>query len=221
MGKLFECCKEHGGQGFLSTLNVHPVIRAFESCKASLVVPKDLNKHGTVWYTKNKPAILKPGQVLRVPGLPKFPGPINDSLVRVDPVCADDSVSSLELQVRPEVHPVAAGSSQHITVTMQNISSRDVVVKHGSPLAHVFPGDVVSQIPLPGSMANVGKFSPASFDFGASPMPEEAKLHLCQKKKNKEVFSCHEWDLECSRSTLHEIDRSLSFSGEIPSLGSC
>lgn len=205
--KLFECCQEHGGEGFISTLQVHPLIReAFESCKASLVAPKDLEKHGTVWYTKRKPAILKPGQVLQVPGLPKFPGPIKDSLVLVDQVCADDDVSSLELQVRPEVHPVAAVFSRHITVTMQNISSRDVVVKRGSPLAHIFPVDVVSQIPLSGSMRSVGELSPAAFDFGASPMPEEAKLRLCEKMmQRKEVFSCHEWDLGCSKSTLHEI----------------
>ncbi|KAK1803889.1 hypothetical protein P4O66_003834 [Electrophorus voltai] len=48
--------------------------------------------------------------------------------------------------------------------------------------------------------------SPDAFDFGDSAMPEEAKQHLCEKMMERgEVFSHHEWDVGCSKSTLHEI----------------
>lgn len=37
-------------------------------------------------------------------------------------------------------------------------------------------------------------------------MPEEAKQRLCEKMiQRKEVFSLHEWDVGCSKSTTHEI----------------
>ena len=46
----------------------------------------------------------------------------------------------------------------------------------------------------------------SSFDFGNSPMPEEAKHRLCERMMGrKDVFSCHEWDVGCSKSTKHEI----------------
>ncbi len=37
-------------------------------------------------------------------------------------------------------------------------------------------------------------------------MPEEAKQRLCEKMMQRmEVFSLHEWDVGCSKSTTHEI----------------
>lgn len=37
-------------------------------------------------------------------------------------------------------------------------------------------------------------------------MPEEARQRLCEKMmQRKEVFSLHEWDVGCSKSTTHEI----------------
>ena len=49
-------------------------------------------------------------------------------------------------------------------------------------------------------------FSSSSFDFGISPMPEEARKRLCEKMvQRREVFSCHEWEVGCSKSTTHDI----------------
>lgn len=48
--------------------------------------------------------------------------------------------------------------------------------------------------------------TPASFDFGNSPIPEGAKQQLCDKlMERRDVFSCHEWDVGCSKNTKHEI----------------
>lgn len=48
--------------------------------------------------------------------------------------------------------------------------------------------------------------TPASFDFGNSPLPEDAKQQLCEKlMERRDAFSCHEWDVGRSKSTKHEI----------------
>ncbi|KAL2102455.1 hypothetical protein ACEWY4_001623 [Coilia grayii] len=65
---------------------------------------------------------------------------------------------------------------------------------------------MVPQIPSTGPSMDTSALSPASFDFGTSHMPEEAKQRLCEKMlQRKEVFSCSEWDVGCSKSTQHEI----------------
>lgn len=48
--------------------------------------------------------------------------------------------------------------------------------------------------------------TPTSFNFGDSPVPEEWKRRLGEKLMERlDVFSCHEWDVGCSKSTEHEI----------------
>ncbi|XP_060799313.1 retrovirus-related Pol polyprotein from transposon opus isoform X1 [Neoarius graeffei] len=65
---------------------------------------------------------------------------------------------------------------------------------------------MVPQFPSTCSPIAAGELTSASFDFGTSSMPEEAKHRLCEKMlQRKEVFSCSEWDVGCSKSTQHEI----------------
>lgn len=106
--KLFQACKKQAGDGFLNSLNIHPVMKeAFESIKPSEVSQEDACKHGTMWFTKPKPVVIKPGQTFQLTGLPKFPGKHNDSLVLVEQPISADGVPAPELEVRPEVHLVS------------------------------------------------------------------------------------------------------------------
>ncbi|KAF4086823.1 hypothetical protein AMELA_G00088740 [Ameiurus melas] len=201
--KMFQYCKEQAGDHFLSTLTIHPALREAYGTFTQSDTPEDVNKHGTVWFTKRKAIILHPGQVFKVTGTPKFHGDFTGQLALVD---QPTDTFSPELWVRPEVHPATVVSSKRITVTIKNLSTKKVTVKRGTPLAHIFP---VTPVPLPsGQCAEevASELDPASFDFGASPMPEEAKRRLCEKMlKRREVFSCHEWDVGCSKTTSHEI----------------
>ena len=202
--KLVQSCKEQAGERFLGTLTIHPVLReAYETLTQSETT-EGVDKHGTVWFTQHKPITLQPGQVFKVTGLPKFPGDFTDQLALIDQ--PNDTFSPEELWVRPEVHPASVVSSRRITVTVKNLSSREISLKHGTPLAHIFP---VAPVPLPRAQCAdeaAIELTPSSFDFGASPMPEEAKRRLCEKMmERKEVFSQHEWDVGCSKSTRHEI----------------
>lgn len=153
---------------------------------------------------KNNPVVLKPNQVSRLSGLLKFPGQMTENLVLVDRAAIGET--SLDyLEVRPEIHSASVVSSRRITVTVRNISTKEVCVKRGTPVAHAFPSSLVPQHtskPPP----EQSTLSPTSFDFGGSPMPEEAKLRLWDKMiQRKEVFSLREWDVGCSKSTTHEI----------------
>lgn len=117
----------------------------------------------------------------------------------------DDTSVSNDLLVRPEVQSVSVVSNRIITVTVRNMSTKDVHLKRGTPIAHLYPVDIVPQPALAESQLS-NTLTPASFDFGNSPIPEDAKQHLCEKlMERRDVFSCHEWDVGRSKSTKHEI----------------
>ncbi len=113
--------------------------------------------------------------------------------------------SSDDLEVRPELHSASVVSSRRVTVTVRNVSTKEVWVKRGTPLAHVFPVSLVPRLTAK-QPPERNTLTPASFDFGDSPMPEEAKQRLCvEMMQRKEVFFINEWDVGCSKSTTHEI----------------
>ena len=176
---MFESCKEQAGEEFLSTLTIHPVFReAYKTIKQTELSPKDTDKHGTVWFAQRKAIAVKPGQEFKVIGLPKFPGEFTDQLALIDQ--PKDTSSPEELQVRPEVHSSEVVFSRRIIVTVKNMSSREVFLKRGTPLAHIYP---VAPVPLPMAQSTtetVDELTPESFDFGTSTMPEEAKRRLCE-----------------------------------------
>ncbi len=205
MKKLLESCREQTGEKLLNALTIHPVIReVYETIQQAEFSQDDYDKHGTVWFMKKNPVVLTPNQVLQLPGLLKFPGQMTESLVLVDKVAVCD-ISSDDLEVRLELHSASVVSSRRVTVTVRNISTKEVWVKRGTPLAHVFPVSLVPQITAK-QLPEQNTLTPASFDFGDSPMPEEAKQRLYEKiMQRKEVFSVHEWDVGCSKSTTHEI----------------
>lgn len=137
-------------------------------------------------------------------GVTKFPGDFNDQLALIDQ--PKDQSQHEELLVRPEVHPSSVVSNKHITVTVKNISTREIVLKRGTPLAHVFPVALVPQLSATTDGEPYSSLTLASFDFGNSSMPEDAKRRLCEKMmERKNFYSCHEWDVGCSKSTKHEI----------------
>lgn len=202
---MFESCREQAGEEFLKTLVIHPVFReAYKTIKQTDLSPKDTDKHGTVWFAQRKAITVKPGQVFKVTGLPKFPGELTDQLALIDQ--PKDTSSPEELQVRPEVHPSKVVFSRRITVTVKNMSSREILLKRGTPLAHIYPVASVHRPMVQSTTETAVELTPESFDFGTSTMPEEAKKRLCERMmERKEVFSCHEWDVGCSKSTRHEI----------------
>lgn len=203
--KLLESCRKQAGEEFLNVLTIHPVIReAFETIQLTDFSQDDSDTHGTVWFIKHNPVVLKPNQVRQLSGLLKFPGQSTESLVLVDRV-ADCDTRSEHLDVRPELHAASVVSSRQVTVTVRNMSNREIWVKRGTPLAHVLPVSLVPQLTAKQPPVQ-NPLSPASFDFGDSPMPEEAKQSLREKMmQRKDVFSLHEWDVGCSKSTTHEI----------------
>ncbi|KAL7866135.1 hypothetical protein SRHO_G00113820 [Serrasalmus rhombeus] len=185
-------------------MTIHPMIRkAYESLQETSVALDELEQKGTVWFFQPKPITLQPCQVVRVAGMPKLPGELTNSLLLVDQ--NEDANTSADVQVRPEVHPASVLRQKRVVVLVRNVSSKPVVLSRGTPLASIFPVTMVPQLKTPISEPTT-TLSPRSFDFGDSPMPEEAKRRLCEKMmERKEVFSCHEWDVGCSKSTKHEI----------------
>ncbi|KAL0204234.1 hypothetical protein M9458_002252, partial [Cirrhinus mrigala] len=116
----------------------------------------------------------------------------------------DTSVSD-DLLVRPEVKSVSMISNRLLTVTVRNTSTKDVHLKRGTPIARLYPVTVVPQ-PTSAESQLSSTLTPASFDFGNSPLPEDAKQQLCEKlMERRDVFSCHEWDMGRSKSTKDEI----------------
>lgn len=62
--RLFHSCRTHGGDHFLSTLTVHPVIgEAYEKFQKTSENTAE-TKRGTAWYTRDKPFTLPPGRVI-------------------------------------------------------------------------------------------------------------------------------------------------------------
>lgn len=85
--RLFDSCKEKAGEGFLNTLTIHPLVKeAYQALGQVDVLAEDIEKCGTVWFTKGKPLTLRPGQQRYVTGLAKFPGDFNDELALIDQV---------------------------------------------------------------------------------------------------------------------------------------
>lgn len=77
---LFNSCREQAGEGFLSTLTIHPMIReAYQSISQTDISPEETTKHGTVWFTQRKSLTLHSGQ-LHVTGVSKFPGDFTGNL---------------------------------------------------------------------------------------------------------------------------------------------
>lgn len=104
--KLLESCREQAGEKFLNVLTIHPVIReVYETIQQTDVSQDDPDKHGTVWFVKQNPVVLTPNQVLQLPGLLKFPGQINESLVLVDKAAfCETSSDDLEEWVLSNTH---------------------------------------------------------------------------------------------------------------------
>lgn len=202
--RLFEACKQKLGDHFLHTLSVHPVVReVYENIQKSDGSPDDCERHGTVWFTQHKPIVVGPGESRQIQGKPKLFVKPTDVHVLIDQ--PDDTSVSDDLLVRPEVQSVSVVSNRIITVTVRNMSTKDVHLKRGTPIAHLYPVDIVPQpTVVENKLSNT--LTPASFDFGNSPLPEDAKQQLCEQLMEKhDVFSCHEWDVGRSKSTKHEI----------------
>lgn len=143
--KLFDSCQEKAGDEFLSSLTIHPMVReAYQTLKKTDILAKETEQHGTVWFTQRNPRALNPGQLLHVTGVVKVPGGTNGELVLIDQ--PEDISQSPELQIQPEVHPASVLHNKRITVTVKNISSKEIVLKRGTPLAHVFLVALVPQL---------------------------------------------------------------------------
>ncbi len=86
----------------------------------------------------------------------------------------DDTSVSDYLLMRPEVKSISLVSNHILTVTVRNMSTKDVHLKHGMPIVHLYPVTIVPQPTLVESQLSNMK-TPTSFDFGNSPLPEDAK----------------------------------------------
>lgn len=101
---------------------------------------------------------------------------------------------------------VAVVSSRRITLTVRNVSTKEITLKRGTPIAHLFPVDVAPGVPLKSKQDSSERLTSSSFNFGDSSVPEGWKKRLCEKMmERKEVFSTHEFDVGCSKSTHHTI----------------
>ncbi|KAI4888852.1 hypothetical protein NFI96_028238 [Prochilodus magdalenae] len=193
--KLFDSCRTQGGERFLNTLTIHPIIRkAYESLQDTDASLEDSDQKGTIWFDQSSPVTLQPSQVLRVADVPKLSGELTNSLLLVDQA---EAVNNSE---RHEVHSASVLSQKRVVVTVRNVSSKPVILRRGTPLANIFPVMMVPQLKAPTS-ETTSTLSPSSFDFGDSPMPDEAKQRLCQKMLERRDV----WDVGCSNSTKHEI----------------
>lgn len=135
--KLIMSCKEQAGEHFLGVLTIHPILREAYAKVSQPEIPEEVDKHGTVWFAQPKPITLQPGQASKVSGLPKYPRNFQDQLALVDQ--STDTFSSGELWVKPEAHPASVVSSKCIIVTVKNLSTREICLKCGTQLAHIFP----------------------------------------------------------------------------------
>ena len=138
-------------------------------------------------------------------GKPKFPGRFSSQAVLIER--PEEGVFPDELLVMPVIDKPTAVNCRRITVTLRNRSNHEVTIKRGTPIAHVFPVDVVKEVLVKGKPKPFpSELSSFSFNFGNSPVPPEWKERLCQEMmKRKEVFSCSEFDVGCAKSTEHTI----------------
>jgi len=79
-----------------------------------------------------------------VVGIPKFPGGLPRQAVLIDHPKVDCFPE--ELLVMPVVEKSTAVHCHSITVTMRNVSSHNVTLKRGIPIAHLFPVDVINTV---------------------------------------------------------------------------
>lgn len=202
--KLVEICETKMGSDFLHTLTVHPEIRtAYEQVIAVSKCDVD-DCRGTVWFPRLKPLKLTPGESVRVSGILKYPATTSAKPLLVDQ--PEESRFPEELLVRAEVQSATAVHSKRIGVTIRNVSSCPVTIKRGMPIAHVFPVDVVPAVSKPRESSGQIQLTKDSFHFGDTPVSEEWKQRLAKKMlERKDVFSCDEFDVGCSKSTQHHI----------------
>lgn len=202
--KLVEACKNKVGGNFLTTLPVHPMMKAaYENAMLTASQPADTER-GIVWFTGNKAVTLPPGKSTRLAGVPRYPQQTSSSLILVD--YPEETHFPEELLVRPEMHPVDDLQSQRLTVTIQNVSAHAVTLRRGTPIAHIFPVEMISPSDFPDTSDSESQLTPESFDFGDSPVPTEWKNRLVKKMlARSDVFSQHEFDVGCAKGTKHQI----------------
>lgn len=208
--RLLSQCRERGGENFVRTMHIHPVFRKVFDEISRLPPDTDNDKRGTVWFTQTKPVTLRPGGVARVTGAPKFQGVPSTEAILVDSPDDPGNESRFPdgLLVRPELQTSTGVMAKRITVLVRNMSAREITLTRGMPIAHLFPVDVVSSPPekKESDVESSGKLTPSSFNFGDSPVPKEWKERLVTKMMERnEVFSLHEFDVGCSKSTQHTI----------------
>ncbi|XP_057187744.1 retrovirus-related Pol polyprotein from transposon 412 [Triplophysa rosa] len=112
------------------------------------------------------------------------------------------------LLVRPELQPNDSVLSKRITVLVRNVSAREITLTRGTPIAQLFPVDVMSSpvVKRETDIEFAGKLTPSSFNFGDSPVPENWKGRLVSKlMERSEVFSTREFDVGCCKGTHHTI----------------
>lgn len=212
VSRLLKSYKEKGGN--LTTVkHIHPAFKkAMEEISKS-PPETESNQRGSVWFAQPKPMIIRPGGVARVKGVPKFQGIPSTQAILVDSPedLADEPRFPDQLSVRPELQSVTVVSSRRITVQVNNNSSKEITLTRGMPIAHLFPVDV---LPTPAvnketDLKTSKKVNQASFDFGSSPVPKKWKQRLVNKMMERsDVFSTHEFDVGCSKSTQHTIKTS-------------
>ncbi|KAL7824891.1 hypothetical protein SRHO_G00343510 [Serrasalmus rhombeus] len=208
--RLLKSYKDRDGGNVMAAKHIHPAFKkALEEISKS-PPETDTYRRGSVWFAQTKPVTLRPGGVARVKGVPKFQGIPNTQAILVD--SPDDLTGESrfpdQLLVRPELQSATVVSSRKITVLVRNNSAKEISLTRGMPIAHLFPVDVLSisatskEIDLKPSK----KLTSSSFDFGTSPVPEKWKERLVTKMmEHSEVFSTHEFDVGCSKSTMHTI----------------
>ncbi|KAL6460364.1 hypothetical protein MHYP_G00303300 [Metynnis hypsauchen] len=208
--RLLKSHKDRDGENVIASKHIHPAFKkALEEISKS-PPETDTYRRGSVWFAQTKPVTLRPGGVARVKGVPKFQGIPNTQAILVD--SPDDLTGESrfpdQLLVRPELQSATVVSSRKITVLVRNNSTKEISLTRGMPIAHLFPVDVLltsatsKEIDLKSSK----KLTSSSFDFGTSPVPKKWKERLVTKMmEHSEVFSTHEFDVGCSKSTTHTI----------------
>ncbi|XP_044073506.1 uncharacterized protein LOC122885865 [Siniperca chuatsi] len=168
------------------------------------------HKRGYVWFAQPKPITIRPGGVVRIKGVPKFHGTPSTQAILVDSPddLAEEPRFPDQLLVRPELQAATVVSSRRITVLVNNNSTKEITLTRGMPIAHLFPVDV---LPTPTvnketDLKSSKRVTQSSFDFGTSPVPKKWKDRLVKKMlERSDVFSTHEFDVGCSKSTQHAI----------------
>lgn len=207
--RLLKSYKEK--EGHLTTVkHIHPAFKkALEEISKS-PPETDTHKRGSVWFAQPKPITIRPGGVVRIKGVPRFHGTLSAQAILVDSPDdpADEPRFPDQLLVRPELQAATVVNSRRITVLVNNNSTKEITLTRGMPIAHLFPVDVLptptvnKEIDLKSSKT----VTQSSFDFGTSTVPKKWKDRLVRKMlERSDVFSTHEFDVGCSKSTQHEI----------------